>query len=50
MCLFSPRLTFKYLTVALAVAVRSLRLQELAGVLAVDFSTAGVGIPKLNED
>ena len=33
----------------LAVAARPLRVQELAEVLAVDFSSAG-GIPKLNED
>lgn len=33
----------------LTVAVRPLRLQELAEVLAVDFNAAG-GIPKLNED
>ena len=33
----------------LTVAVRPLRVQELAEVLAVDFSGAG-GIPKLNED
>jgi ankyrin repeat protein len=33
----------------LAVVVRPLRVEELADVLAVDFSAAG-GIPKLNED
>src|ERR1700761_3125496 len=33
----------------LTVAARPLRVQELAEVLAVDFSAAG-GVPKLNED